>query len=215
MNREKKPVRSLAEARGELHDRVASKTKPAILFVGNSYSFGMPKAFAEICAEHDQPIRIGHSTYGGWSLSQHVKNKPTLEKIRQGNWDVVVLQEQSQIPSYKPRHRNPMMLPAVKKLADEARAAGAIPILYQTWGRLHGDQQSIPGDTSAAMSARLAAGYQAASEAAGGLVIVHVGDAWAKEIAAGRGEPLFLDDGSHPTSVGNHLTARVFYNSIF
>ncbi|MBK1881814.1 hypothetical protein JIN85_05275 [Luteolibacter pohnpeiensis] len=215
LGRDKKPARSVADAQRELHDRVASKSKPAVLFVGNSYSFGMPKALAAECAKHDQPIRIGHSTFSGWSLAQHVKNESTLKKIREGKWDVVVLQEQSQIPSFKGFRRNHRMLPAVKKLAAEARAAGAVPVLYQTWGRLHGDQQNVPGDTSAAMSARLAEGYRVASKAAGGLVVIPAGDAWAKEIATGHGNQLFIEDGSHPTSIGNQLTARVFYNSLF
>ena len=36
------------------------------------------------------------SSEGGWSLEDHWNSDVTLEKIREGSWDVVVLQGQSQ-----------------------------------------------------------------------------------------------------------------------
>jgi lysophospholipase L1-like esterase len=80
-------------------------------------------------------------------------------------------------------------------------------VLYQTWGRRGAD--------FSAMNARLRSGYHAAAQAAGGLEVVPVGDAWEQEISAGRGDALFHPDGSHPTAAGNALTARVFVASFF
>ena len=36
---------------------------------------------------------------GGYTLQKHANSATATNKIKQGNWDVVVLQEQSQIPS--------------------------------------------------------------------------------------------------------------------
>jgi hypothetical protein len=194
------------DPRADLARRVAGKPELAVLFVGNSYSFGVPKAFAKVAAEHGKVVRVGHSTYGRWTLRRHSTHEPTLRKIRAGNWDVVVLQEQSEIPAKIPIGRNFAMFPPLRVLVTEVREAGALPVLYQTWGRR---------DRFMGMNARLRAGYRAAAENAGGLLVVPVGDAWEAEVVAGRGAKLFMEDGSHPTAVGNALSARVFYETLF
>lgn len=193
---------------------VREKQEVAILFIGNSYSFGVPKHLQKIAKSRERKVRIGHSTYGGWTLAKHVEHSPTLEKLRKGNWDVVVIQEQSLNPSRNEKIRKMAMDPAVKFLVSEARALGAVPLLYQTWGRRDGDPD-LPDDDFYHMNMRVRNGYRAASENAGDVTIVPVGDAWEREFMAGRGRDLFLDDGSHPSFFGNDVTAREFYRVIF
>lgn len=200
--------------RAELSGRVRAKPELAVLFVGNSYSFGAPKAFSKLAAAQGRKVRVGHATYGGWTLKMHAANKPTLRKIRDGRWDIVVIQEQSLIPAMPAAKRAAEMFPPLRQLVLEAREVGAVPVLYQTWGRRDGDPE-LRQDDFHAMNARLRAGYQAAAENAGGLVVVPVGDAWESEISAGRGGGLFMDDGSHPTSLGNELTAETFFAAFF
>lgn len=202
------------QARRELQERLGSSREPSILFVGNSYSFGVPRALSALAAERGKKLRIGHSTYGGWALERHAIHEATLRKIRSGRWDVVVIQEQSKIPAMTPRKRAAKMFPAVRFLAEEARRSGAIPVLYQTWGRRDGDSD-LRGDTFFAMNQRLRKGYQAAANHAGGLVVVPVGDGWGDEMRTGRGDRLFEDDGSHPSAAGNRLTAEVFHQTFF
>ena len=86
-------------------------------------------------------LRIKQVTHGGWTLKQHAENDATLRAIREGDWDYVVIQEQSLIPS-QPLKRTHAMFPNVRKLADEARKAGAVPVLYQTWGRRDGNEMA-------------------------------------------------------------------------
>ncbi len=202
------------DPRGELADRVRAKSELGVLFVGNSYSFGVPRAFSKLADAGGKKVRIGHSMFGGWSLARHVASEATLRKIRAGTWDVVVLQEQSEIPALPARKRAAAMFPPLRQLVTETRQHGAIPLLYQTWGRREGDK-SISHDDFHAMNSRLRDGYQAASRNAGGVVVVPVGDAWEREISAGRGGGLFMDDGSHPSAAGNALTAELFYEAIF
>jgi len=190
------------------------KRDVGVFFIGNSYSFGVPRQFRKIAESRGRKVRVGHSTYGGWTLAKHAAHPPTLEKLRRGKWDVVVIQEQSQLPARHDLRRRWAMEPAVKFFVSEARAAGAVPLLYQTWGRLDGDPDQ-PDDDFHSMSTRVRNGYRAAAESAGGVMIVPAGDAWEREFMAGRGRDLFVDDGSHPSSYGNEITAREFYRVIF
>lgn len=190
------------------------KEEVAVFFIGNSYSFGVPVRFKKLAEANGRKVRVGHSTYGGWTLAKHAAHAPTLEKLRKGKWDVVVIQEQSLVPSRKERTRRKAMDPALGFLVTEARAAGAVPLLYQTWGRRDGDPDRS-GDDFIEMNSRIRNGYRAASQYAGGVAIVPAGDAWEKEFMAGRGRELFVDDGSHPSTFGNEVTAREFYRVIF
>lgn len=201
---------------GEAAKLVAAREKQevAVFFIGNSYSFGVPKQFRKIAESRGRKVRVGHSTYGGWTLAKHVEHPPTLEKLRKGKWDVVVIQEQSLIPARNEGLRKVAMDPAVSFLVSEARAAGAVPLLYQTWGRRDGDPDRAEDDFHS-MTMRVRNGYRAASENAGRVTVVPVGDAWEREFMAGRGTDLFVDDGSHPSSYGNEITAREFYRVIF
>jgi len=203
-----------SDPRRELAARVRAKPDLAVLFVGNSYSFGVPRALEKVAARHGRKVRTGHATYGGWTLRQHSENEATLRKIRDGRWDVVVIQEQSEIPALPPGPRSETMFPPLRQLVLRVRQQGAVPILYQTWGRRDGDRK-IRGDDFHAMTRRLREGYHAAAENAGDLVVVPVGDAWEIEVTAGRGNVLFMDDGSHPTPVANSLIAAIFFKVIY
>lgn len=198
--------RTMEDARREIRGRVDGKAEPAILFVGNSYTFGVPAALKKLAAENGKAIRIGHSAHSGWTLAQHSSHEPTLRKIRSGKWDIVVLQEYSLNPAKFSLVRDRVMFPAVRALADEARAAGAIPVIYQTWGRR---------DSFYVMNPKVRDGCLAAARNAGGLYVVPAGDYWEREMSAGRGDALFEPDGSHPTYAGNRLTATAFYDAFF
>lgn len=195
----------------ELAERVRGEQELAVLFVGNSYSFGVPRAFSKLAAARGKKVRVGHATSGGWTLKRHSTHEPTLRKIRQGNWDIIVIQEQSEIPALPAKKRDAAMFPPLRILVTESRRHGAIPVLYQTWGRRDGNSK-IADDTFSAMNDRLREGYRAASKNAGYLVVVPVGDAWERHIPIAA---LFKEDGSHPSPQGDNLTAEVFFQTFF
>jgi hypothetical protein len=97
------------------------------------------------------------------------------------------------------------MQPALTALVREARSAGAIPMLMQTWGRRDGDSANARGGFHG-MNRKVRTGVWRAAHAAG-VGLIPVGDAWEREVEAGRAGLLFHDDGSHPTSYGNQITA--------
>ena len=205
-------------AHRELVERVKSSEQLRVLFVGNSYSFNIPKEFENLATREGKKVEVEQVTKGGWTLAKHAKAEATLEKIAKGKWDIVVLQEQSQMPAFAEDQRHQMMDPAAKSLAAAIRKVGAIPVFFQTWGRRDGDQQNgkaFPNDTFEAMQKRLTEGYRKAAEAAGHAHIVPVGEIWAKVHKAGGGDKLFANDGSHPAAGGNQLGAAVFYAAFF
>jgi hypothetical protein len=208
------PPPGKGDAHKELAERVHARPELAVLFVGNSYSFGVPRAFSKLANAGGQQVRVGHSTFGGWTLKRHAGEGSTLKKIREGGWDVVVLQEQSEIPAKSTRECAAQMFPPLRLLVTEIRSHGAIPVLYQTWGRRDGDPHT-PQDNFAKMNGRLREGYLAAARNSGGVLIAPVGDAWEREISNGHGNELFMPDGSHPTQHGSDLTASVFYETFF
>jgi hypothetical protein len=203
-----------AESEVELRKRMSGK-EGRILFVGNSYSFKVPGVVARMVRERGGKVVVEQVTRGGWTLRKHAESEETLEKIREGKWDVIVLQEQSQMPSFGKKARERDLNPFAKALADEARKAGAQPVFFLTWGRRDGDQRNNPEDTYAGMQSRLETGYREAAVSAGSALVVPVGKAWAREMKAGRGKGLYAKDGSHPTAEGVRLSAKVFVEFFF
>ena len=53
------------------------------------------------------------------------------------------------------------------------------------------------------------------AEAAGGVLVVPVGEAWAEEMKAGNGKRLYARDGSHPSAAGVLHSAGIFYRFFF
>lgn len=185
-----------------------------VLFIGNSYSFDVPKMFKEISEKNGKRVKVASCTHGGWTLEMHSKHEPTLKKLRNKKWDIVVIQDFSVNGAYPESRREKEMYPCVKFFVNEARAIGARPMLYQTWGRRDG-QSGLKGDDFYEMNARIREGYSRAAEYAGGVDIVPVGDAWEEEYRKGNGRKLFVEDGSHPSEYGNRVSAQVFYQSVF
>jgi hypothetical protein len=197
----------------ELHARMSSAKKPAVLFVGNSYSFNAPREFRTYASNRGKQVRVEQVTTGGWTLARHAANEKTLKKIREGHFDVVVIQEHSRIPSLPSSRREKLMAAPLHQLVDQTRKQGAIPVLYQTWGYRDGDRK-LPDDDFHAMTRRLREGYQTAGKTEN-IAVVPVGDAWEREFSAGNSGKLFMPDGSHPSPYGNAVTARVFFETLF
>lgn len=216
-------LRAWAKAMGKNpHNRVLARVRAAktlrVLFIGNSYSFKIPKEFEKLAKSEGKKIEVDQVTKGGWTLARHAKAQDTLGKIAKGKWDVVVLQEQSQTPAFPEHQRTLIMDAAAKKLADTTRDAGAIPVFFLTWGRQNGDKQnaaSFPNDTYAAMQKRLISGYKNVAAHAGGAYVVPVGEVWSTLRQMKQDEGLYTKDGSHPAKRGNYLGACVFFSALY
>ena len=197
-----------------------------VLFLGNSYTYvnDLPGTFAAVAAAAGRLVSVSSIAQGSWTLgappNDFVDDATTTSTLASGGWDVVILQEQSQIPSI-PDYIVSSTLPAAKTL--DARAHAGSPcertMMFETWGRRDGGQQCM-GECSApfadfdAMQDVLTASYQQVATALGAEV-APVGEAWRIVRHANPEIELFNGDGSHPTPAGTYLAACVFYGRIF
>ena len=138
-----------------------------VLFVGNSYTYvnNLPLILSNLFLAGGDTLEWEQSTPGGATLEGHSTNNSTLSWIAQGTWDHVVLQGQSQRPSFPPSQVANQVYPYAKILCDSIYAANPCtePIFYMTWGRKNGDQQNCqfypPLCTYEGMQLRLRTSY--------------------------------------------------------
>lgn len=190
---------------------------PDTLFIGNSYTAGIQPTLQRIvAASPHRDATLGFVHVGGITLRQLIDRGLAGKAIERRPWDIVVLQEQSQLPALDREHRT-MFDEAVDELTEMTRAAGGEPMLYMTWGRRDRDEANpdlLPDfDT---MQRRLSAAYRAAAERCSAR-LAPVGEAWAKvrQTNADLGRRLYQDDGSHASAEGALLGASVFYRALF
>jgi hypothetical protein len=173
-----------------------------VLFIGNSFTArnDLPGMVSRLAAAAQKQLNFRLISAGGASLRMHWNKGEAPRAIRGGNYDCVVLQEQSTLPV-----KNAVRMRENVMLFDETiRAAGARTVLYLTWARKYAPQtqQSI---TSA---------YRTIGSEIGATV-VPVGVVW-QEALRQRGCPVLYDkDGSHPTLAGSYLAACVFFGTLF
>src|SRR5438105_1503622 len=75
------------------------------------------------------------------ALLDHARAQSTADVLAASRWDVVVLQEQSEIPSVE-YMRQSSMYPAARDLVAMARGVGAKPMFFLTWGHRLGWPES-------------------------------------------------------------------------
>jgi hypothetical protein len=69
-----------------------------VLFLGNSYTSGLPQHVKKLAQYDGNKLNYVNIVKGGAFLSTHATTESTVNKIKEGGWDAVILQEQSQIP---------------------------------------------------------------------------------------------------------------------
>jgi hypothetical protein len=193
-----------------------------VLFVGNSYTYvnNLPQLTADLSANTGKTLLFDSSTPGGYSYSLHATDVNTLAKFRQGGWDAVILQDQSQIPTID-YYRYNDMYPAAEILRDSILLYSpcARIITFMTWGRRFGGQQCINGSCSPVfvnfnhMQDSLKSAYLEVSGNIGARC-APVGMAWRKALED-TSVILHATDNSHPALNGSYLAAAVMYASIW
>jgi hypothetical protein len=187
-----------------------SSPKLQILFVGNSFVFqnDMPDILEGMLGAAGVSAEIDIATIPGGSLKQHAKTRRTIKKIQSQNWDYVILQEQSVIPSIK-RYREGQMFPAVRTLSQMHNGS---TMLFMTWGRRQG-MKSSGFNRYRDMQDALTKGYIEAARREH-LSVAPVGEAFRVVLKQKPFYPLWSDDGSHPSYQGSYLSACVFFQMI-
>lgn len=193
-----------------------------VCFLGNSYtaSNNLPVLIGSLATADGNTLIEDRNTPGGYTLEGHSTNTGSLTKIASNTWDFVVLQEQSQRPSFPWGQVNEEVFPYAEILCDSIRSANdcAIPLFFNTWGRRDGDDQWDSINTFTKMNQRLHIAYDhMANTNSGMLSPVGIGF---EHIANDGTAPfeladLYTGDGSHPSIYGSYLAACIFYEIIF
>ena len=189
-----------------------------VLFIGNSYTQvnDLPMLFSELALSKGKHPFVDTKANGGFSFQSHVNDPMTFSKILEKKWNYVVLQAQSQEPSFPYSQVTTATLPFAKILSDSIYANNycSQPLYYMTWGRQNGDPQWDSINTFYKMNDRLRAGYMRFMEASEASV-APVGVAWRYVRDNYPAINLYSSDGSHPSLEGSYLAACVFYAAIY
>ena len=192
------------------------------LFLGNSYTYvnDLPAILKSLTLAGGDTLLTDLSAPGGYTLQGHSTNATSLNLIAARNWDFVVLQEQSQLPSFPQSQVQNQVYPFAAALnnAIKANDSCSVTVFYMTWGRKHGDASNCgnwpPVCTYEGMSAELRRSYLNMANQNAALV-APVGVAWWEAIKRDSTLELFSPDQSHPAYTGSYLAACVFYGTMY
>ena len=192
-----------------------------VLFLGNSYTAvnNLPQMIADVANSTGDTIIFDSNTPGGYTLKQHSKNESSLTKIASVDWDYVVLQEQSQLPSFPIEQVEVEVFPYARALDSiiNSHNSCAETVFYMTWGRKNGDAQNCaswpPVCTYNGMDSLLNLRYRmmAANNHA---ILSPVGAVWKYIITNLPSIELYQLDESHPSVAGTYAAACCFYASL-
>lgn len=201
---------------------LAAQDTLRVLFLGNSYTAynDLPRLTSRLAASAGDSLAVDRNTPGGFTLEGHTTNTASQNLIAASGWDVVVLQEQSQRPSFPDGQVATEVVPYAEELIDSIRAVDACtqPMFYMTWGRENGDASNCaawpPVCTYEGMDSLLRLRYLQMADSFEAEVSP-VGVVWR---ALRRNHPaidLYTSDGSHPSFAGSYAAAVTFYTVLF
>lgn len=193
-----------------------------VLFIGNSYVYtnNLPQLLHHIAQANGDSISYDSYTPGGYTLQMHSQDPNTITKIYSQAWDYVVIQAQSQEPSFDSAYVAANVMPYAHKLDSMVRDNDSCSqtVFMMTWGRKNGDASNCvaypPVCTYAGMQGELRRRYLAMAYV-NNTMVCPAGLAWREVIATNPSFDLYSPDESHPSLHGSYLTACTFYSSLF
>ncbi len=192
------------------------------LFIGNSYTYvnDLPTLLKNLTLAGGDTLLTDASTPGGYTLQGHSTNQTTLNLIAARDWDFVVMQDQSQRPSFPQSQVQNQVYPYATILNDSVKSndSCSVTVFFMTWGRKYGDAMNCgvwpPVCTFEGMSAELRRSYLNMANQNNALV-APVGPAWWEAIKRDSTIELYSPDESHPAYTGSYLAACVFYATMY
>ncbi|WP_298120447.1 T9SS type A sorting domain-containing protein [Flavobacterium sp.] len=192
-----------------------------VLFLGNSYTQvnDLPQLLLNIGQSTNDIFIVDSNTPGGHTLQQHNSNPTSLSKINEGNWDFVVLQEQSQLPSFPINQVNTQVFPFAQSLNNliVSQNPCAETVFYMTWGRQNGDSSNCdffpPLCTYEGMDDLLRERYMMMT-VDNNAITSPVGAVWRYIRNNIPSLNLYSSDGSHPSITGSYVAACTFYTTL-
>ena len=177
----------------------ATPTELNILFVGNSltgYNF-MPAVFQKMAQSRGHKPHVEAFVRFGGKLSEHLQKADLRKVLTDRKWDVLILQEYSNLPLVEPEaFKN-----SVLTFAGLTRSSGTKLILFQNWS--YKGENRVEGldaiykkvaDLTSARVARFASGFELIQQASS--------------------VDLYTDE-KHTTPIVSYLGALTFMNLIY
>jgi hypothetical protein len=190
----------------------------SVLFIGNSYLSvnNLPQIVQNLTESLGDHILMDSKMNGGYTFLSHANDAETYNKIQSKPWNFVVLQGQSQEPSFPYDQVNQQTLPYAQQISDSVYASNGCSQVnyYMTWGRQVGDPQWDSINTFDKMNTRLRDAYLRIADSTNASVSP-VGVAWKYVRDFYPAINLYAGDGSHPSLEGSYLAACTFYSSLF
>ena len=193
-----------------------------VLFLGNSYTAynNLQQMVADVALSAGDTVIFGSNTPGGYTLQGHSTDATSLSLIAAGDWDHVVLQEQSQRPSFPISQVQSSVFPYARALDSIAHALNPCvqTVFYMTWGRKNGDASNCavwpPVCTYSGMDSLLRLRYmQMATD--NDALVSPAGAVWRHIRLNLPGIELYQTDESHPSLAGSYAVACAFYSVLF
>lgn len=192
------------------------------LFLGNSYTGVniLPLLIKSVAISFGDTLVTDQNIPGGHQLIQHSTNTTSLAKINSRNWDFVILQEQSQKPSFSPAQVATDVYPYAYQLNNTIKSNNSCTetVFYMTWGRKNGDASNCasypPICTYEGMQQRLRESYMEMADS-NNAAVSPVGVAWKTVRDSFPLIELYSPDESHPSIQGSYLAACVFYATLY
>lgn len=184
-----------------------------ILFIGNSYTyFNSSPELLKSLAQEKFPNKVVETQLisdGGLTLERHWEGNRAIPAIRSGNWDFVVLQEQSKLGMGVLIDRDmyfgntDLFFEYARKFDAEIKKAGAKTVFFMTWSvRERPQEQEILTFAYTEMAKELDA------------ILAPIGLVWDK-LRTNDNLDLYFRDGSHPSPQGSYLVATTLFATLF
>lgn len=198
------------------------QTTKKVLFLGNSYTQvnNLPLLIKNVANSTNDEIIFDSNLPGGYTFQGHSTNTTSLNKIQAGDWDYVVLQEQSQLPSFPIAQVQSQVFPYAAQLNTTILQYNpcAETLFYMTWGRKNGDAANCPGwpavCTYEGMDDLISERYMTMATD-NDAVVSPVGAVWRNLRTNNPTIELYSSDESHPSIAGSYAAALTFYTTIF
>lgn len=199
-----------------------AQTTQKVLFIGNSYVYtnDLPNAVKTLALGCGDTLEYSQSTPGGCTFQQHLSNTTTMGYVNAGGWDKVILQEQSQLPSFPIGNVQNQCFPFAQQLCQQIRnvTPSANIVFYMTWGRKNGDATNCanypPLCTYQGMDSLLYWRYMQMAED-NSAIVSPVGRVWHAIRDSHPEIELYSSDESHPSVAGTYAAAVTFYTILF
>lgn len=194
-----------------------------VLFVGNSYTYvnDLPGILTRLAQTNGKTVLAASFTSGGARFMTHWQNEDLKQAIKNGNYDIMILQGQSQEVAFPPAQFQTEVYPYAQKLDSLFKLynpEGRV-VFFMTWGYKYGDANNCPFYppycSYETMSMELcqnyfSMAYNFQSE------VSPIGNAWLYVYNQNPSSfDLHSSDNSHPNIKGSYLAACVLYTTIF